>query len=92
MCIYYITYSYMLSNKIYLNVFIVSVAIGIFLLYILEDDRKIVYVYPNIDTYKDIFFKDETTDTCYNYKPSRIKCPTDVKKIVPISTYNTYAI
>lgn len=77
----------MLSNKIYLNVFIMSLAIGIFLLYILGDDRKTVYIYPNIDTYKNILFHDTQSDLCYQYKPIQIKCPTDSSKIIELPSH-----
>jgi hypothetical protein len=74
----------MLSDKIYLNVFIFSLAIGIFLMYINGDDVKVVYVYPSIDTYNDILFQDPNTSDCYQYKPVSIQCPNDPSKIVQI--------
>ena len=76
----------MLSDKIYLNVFIYSLAFGVMLMYLMGDDVKTVYVYPTMDTYKDIIIQD-ITQQCYQYKPKSISCPYDRKKIVKIPTY-----
>jgi hypothetical protein len=76
----------MLSDKIYLNVFICSLAFGVMLMYLMGDDVKTVYVYPTMDTYKDIIIQD-ITHQCYQYKPKSIACPADRKKIVKIPTY-----
>ena len=54
--------------------FIVSLAIGIFFVYISEPENKVLLIYPNPDNVNKYLFKDKT-DTCYKYKSSEIKCP-----------------
>lgn len=75
----------MFLNKINLPIFICSFAIGIFLVYILGEDRKVIYIYPSQYNYNDIQFKDYASN-CFQYKPTPVKCPVDnVTTISPIS-------
>ena len=61
-------------------VFIISLAIGLFLAYITTPDPGVIYVYPNPDTEESILFKDKS-DTCFKYISKNIKCPNDITKI-----------
>jgi hypothetical protein len=79
----------MLNIFKYVNVkiFLVSLAIGIFMVYVtMSNDRKI-YVYPtpeNIDIlqYRDI------TDTCFQFEQKEVACPKNEKDIskIPIQS------
>lgn len=60
--------------------FIISLAIGLFVVYIYGTDLKTVYVYPTPENIERILYKDHA-DTCYAYKPIEVKCPADVSKI-----------
>jgi hypothetical protein len=73
----------MLTDKIYLNVFLYSLAFGLLLVYLMGEDKKIVYVYPNMESYRDIMFQD-TTHQCYQYKPIDTECPSDTSRIKKI--------
>ena len=73
----------MFLNKINLPIFICSFAIGIFLVYTLGEDRKIIYIYPNQSNYKDILFKDYANN-CFQIKPVSVKCPANNKNIKQI--------
>jgi hypothetical protein len=73
----------MLANKIYLNVFLSSLAIGMLLVYLMGEDKKVVYVYPNSASYQDIMFQD-TSRQCYQYKPVESSCPSDESRIKKI--------
>ena len=73
----------MFTDKIYVNVFLYSLAVGILLIYLMGEDRKVVYVYPNNTTYSDILFSDKSNQ-CYQYKPTYVKCPADPGKIKDI--------
>ncbi len=70
----------MLTNKIYLNVFLYSLAIGMLLVYLMGADKKVIYVYPNMASYQDIMFQD-TSHQCYQYKPVETSCPYDESRI-----------
>ena len=75
----------MFLNKINLPIFICSFAIGIFLVYTLGEDRKIIYIYPNQSNYNDIMFKDYANN-CFQLKPLAVKCPTNNNNIKQIPT------
>ena len=77
----------MLMNKIYINVFIYSLAFGVLLLYLMGDDVKKVYIYPTPDTYKDIIIKDPL-EQCYQYNPTPTQCPHNISEAVIIPLYN----
>lgn len=61
-------------------VFIVSLAIGIFLVYITNPGPDIIYVYPNPDNIDQIQYKDKS-GACFGFTQSEVKCPTNRKDI-----------
>lgn len=66
----------------YINfpVFFISLAIGMFFVYIFEDDNRTIYVYPTPDNIDTIQYKD-ATGTCFAVKQDKISCPKDDLKI-----------
>ena len=54
--------------------FIISLAIGLFLVYISTPSPNVIIVYPNPDNELQILYKDKS-DTCYQCKSQQIKCP-----------------
>ena len=73
----------MITDKIDIRFFLYSLAAGILLIYLMGEDKKIVYVYPNMTNYKDIMFEDHTNQ-CYQYKPKYTPCPSNTKNITQI--------
>jgi len=61
-------------------VFFISLAIGIFFVYIFEDSNRTIYVYPTPDNTDTIQYKD-ATGTCFAVKQDKITCPKDDVKI-----------
>ena len=61
--------------------FIISLAIGLFLVYISTPNPNIIFVYPNPDNEKQILYKDKG-DTCYQCSSTEVACPKDISKIV----------
>ena len=61
-------------------IFIVSLAIGIFVAYITMPPTQVIYVYPNPDNENKISFKDKA-DNCFHFKSKEVECPDDVSKI-----------
>ena len=66
----------------YINipVFIISLAIGLFFVYMYDADQRIIYVYPTPENVDSIQYKD-ATGTCFSIKQSKISCPKDESTI-----------
>lgn len=62
----------------YINipVFILSLAIGIFFVYVYQFDKRVIYVYPKPDNVDYIQYKD-SAGTCFNIKQDNMKCPVE---------------
>jgi hypothetical protein len=73
-------------SYINLPVFIVSLAIGLFFVYILGPDIKKVYVFPTPDNSGKIKYKDDA-DNCFTYKSSEVSCPSDESLIQAFEPY-----
>ena len=59
-----------LFQYIKLNVFIISLAFGLFAVYITMPDTRKIYVYPNPENIDVLQYKDKT-DTCFKFKQNR---------------------
>jgi len=68
-------------------VFIVSLAIGMFIAYITTPLPHIIYVYPTPENIDKIQYGDEG-GTCFGFKSKEIECPKDAKLIrsYPVQT------
>ena len=60
--------------------FIISLAIGLFVAYITIAPTQVIYVYPNPENEDKISYKDKA-DNCFHFKSREVKCPEDVSKI-----------
>jgi hypothetical protein len=69
----------MLLNYISIPIFLVSFAIGLFFVYILGPESKIIYVYPSPENYMKTLYKD-TSEQCFKFKPTDFE-KTDTKAI-----------
>jgi hypothetical protein len=66
-------------------VFIISLAIGFFFVYVFNPSKRKIYVYPTPDNVDTIQYKDET-GTCFEFKDEKTGCPSkesDIAKIPP---------
>lgn len=61
-------------------VFLISLALGLFFVYISNPESKKVYVYPTPDNIDKIQYND-MTDTCYKFTAKEVQCPNDLEKI-----------
>jgi len=76
-----------MHEYISLPIFIVSLAIGIFFVYIMGTDMKTIYVYPTPDNAGKIQYKDKA-DNCFVYKSTEVKCPANPLSIKNIPIQN----
>ena len=61
-------------------VFLVSLAIGLFFVYILGPDMKTIIVYPTPDNVGQVQYKDNA-DNCFTYMATEVKCTSDAKTV-----------
>lgn len=68
-------------------VFIISLAFGIFAVYVTMPDTRKIYVFPTPENVSLLQYRDKT-NTCFSIKEQQIKCPTndnDISVIPPQS-------
>ena len=77
----------MLLDYISLPVFLISFALGLFFVYILGSEQKVIYIYPTPENYTSILYKD-SADQCFEYAVRETKCPLNplAIKTVPIQS------
>jgi len=72
-----------LFKFINIPVFLISLAVGLFIVYIFVPDTRKIYVYPNPDNIDSIQYKD-ATGSCFLPVQTKTKCPKDESKISKI--------
>jgi hypothetical protein len=61
-------------------VFLLSLAIGLFAVYITMPDMRKIYVYPTPENYAVLQYKDKT-DTCFSFQQKEVTCPANESDI-----------
>jgi hypothetical protein len=61
-------------------VFIVSLAIGLFLVYLYVPDKRHIYVYPTPETVDLLQYRDQAGN-CFHFTQSEVECPDNPKDI-----------
>jgi len=72
-----------LFKYVKLNVFIISLAFGLFAVYITMPDTRKIYVYPTPENIDVLQYKDKT-DTCFQFKQNEVDCPKNDNEIAKI--------
>jgi hypothetical protein len=69
----------------YINVplFLVSLAIGLFFVYITMPDTRKIYVYPTPEN-NDILQYMDKTNSCFRFKQTEVPCPKNEDEIAKI--------
>ena len=55
-------------------IFLLSFAIGLFLVYMLGPEMKKIYIYPSPENVDKILFKDKA-DNCFYFEEQTVSCP-----------------
>jgi hypothetical protein len=61
-----------------LRVFLVTLAIGMLYIYISDEYKHTIIIYPTPDNINEYQFKDKTNN-CFSYKMNEVKCPSEDK-------------
>ncbi len=69
------------------RIFFISLVIGLFYVYISEDYKKVIIIYPTPDNLEKYQYKDYT-DNCFSYNLKEVKCPLDDNLIHSIKMQN----
>ena len=56
------------------KIFLISLAIGILMVYLWGPTQSIVIVHPTPENHDKVQYED-LAGNCYNYSPSEVKCP-----------------
>lgn len=66
----------------YINVpvFLISLAIGLFFVYMTIPDMRNIYVYPTPENVDILQYKDKASQ-CFQYKEKEVTCPPDDKDL-----------
>ena len=70
----------MLSKFIDFKIFLISLAVGIFFVYIYQPSPTIIYVYPTPDNIDKIQYKD-TLGNCFEFNSNEVSCPNNPSEI-----------
>ncbi len=70
----------MILDYVSLPIFLISLAVGLFVVYILGPEQTMVYVYPTPKNVHSMLFKDKT-DECFKYSAREVECPEDASLI-----------
>ena len=70
-------------NYIHLPVFIISLAMGLFFIYIFTPDRRTIYVYPTPENVDTVQYKD-AANNCFEFEQTKKECPKGYNKIATV--------
>ena len=73
----------MIFRFVSLPVFLISVAIGLFFVYLSQPSPTTIYVYPTPDNINKVQYKDKA-DNCFQFETQEVRCPSDKTTIKPI--------
>lgn len=67
--------------------FLISLAVGLLLVYIFNPTPTVIYVYPTPDNIDKLQYKD-SANNCYEFSAQEVKCPDDKSliNIIPVQS------
>jgi hypothetical protein len=70
----------LLTKYINLPVFLISLAFGIFAVYVFLPDMRKIYVYPTPENVDILLYRDKTGQ-CFRFEQKEVTCPTNENNI-----------
>lgn len=70
----------MIFKHLDIKLFLISLSIGLFYIYIAEEYKKVIVIYPTPDNINEYQYKDQSEE-CFSYELNEIKCPSNYNKI-----------
>lgn len=70
----------MIFKYIDMKLFLVSLSVGLLYIYLLEEYKKVIVIYPTPDNIHKYQYKDKS-DQCFSYELKETKCPANYTKI-----------
>jgi hypothetical protein len=77
----------MFLNYISPLVFLISLSIGLFVVYLTSSSPTVIYVYPTPNNVDRLQFKDKANN-CYEFSYEEVNCPKDKSQISKIPIQN----
>jgi hypothetical protein len=75
--------SFSLSKFVNIYVFLISFAIGMFVVYTTVSDQRKIYIYPTPENVDLIQYRDKT-NSCFEFKQNQVACPKNANQIATI--------
>lgn len=72
-----------LFKYVNIKIFLISLAIGLFAVYVTMPDMRKIYVYPTPENVDILQYRDKASN-CFNFKQKEVSCPKDESKISKI--------
>lgn len=70
----------MIFKYIDMKLFLISLSIGLLYIYLSEEYKKVIVIYPTPDNIHKYQYKDKT-EQCFSYELNEVKCPPKYNKI-----------
>jgi len=77
----------MIGKFIDFKAFIISLAFGLFFVYLYRQDSTVIYVYPTPENIDKLNIKDKA-DNCFKFEISEMVCPSNAELINNIPVQN----
>jgi len=69
-----------LLQLISLPIFIISLSVGLFIVYVTNPKKEVIYIYPKPDNIDKVQYKDNN-GSCFSFNSKEVQCPSDPKDI-----------
>ena len=74
----------MLFKLIDFKYFLISLSIGLLYIYLTNEFKKVIVLYPNPHNLNKYTYVDKA-DNCFNYDLTKSKCPNNIKEYVKVN-------